>query len=136
MFHHPTIEKFRKNHYDKVYAIFRIAVGLLFVQHGLQKLFGVLGGSVAEPFTRMWLAGVIELFAGVIIAAGLLTTLVASLSTVYMVVVYIIGHADRALSPIANRGELALLYLLCFLFIAFEGAGPLSVDAAMCKDCK
>jgi putative oxidoreductase len=38
--------------------------------------------------------------------------------------------------PIANRGELALVYLAAFLFIMFEGGGKYSLDSKFCKQCK
>ena len=60
---------FAKQHEDKLYVLFRIIVGLLFFQHGLQKIFGLLGGTAANPFTQMWFAGVIELVVGAAITA-------------------------------------------------------------------
>ena len=45
--------------------LLRIVTGLLFAQHGAQKLFGWLGGRQAESlFSLMGLAGVLELFGG------------------------------------------------------------------------
>ena len=40
---------------DYAYFIFRVLVGLLFLQHGLQKLFGMFGGKSAELFSIMGL---------------------------------------------------------------------------------
>jgi putative oxidoreductase len=45
-----------------------------------------------------------------------------------MVIAYVRSHMFEGLMPIQNRGELALLYLLVFLFFAVRGAGPLSLD--------
>ncbi len=60
----------------QIYAVFRIVVGLMFAQHGAQKLFGLLGGfgeggGTAPLFSLMGLAGVIEFFGGFMIALGL-----------------------------------------------------------------
>jgi putative oxidoreductase len=60
-----------------------VVAGLLYLQHGSQKLFGVLGGFGGEPgataplFSLMGLAGVLEIFGGLAIALGLLTRPVA-----------------------------------------------------------
>ena len=54
------------NFSTQTYALMRIAVGFLFLCHGAQKLFGVLGGFGGQPgntaqlFSLMGLAGVIE----------------------------------------------------------------------------
>ena len=59
---------FKLNSYkDYLYFVFRVFVGLLFLQHGLQKLFGMfggLGGQSAELFSLMGLAGTIETLGG------------------------------------------------------------------------
>ena len=47
-----------------------------------------------------------------------------------MAVAYWLGHGTKALLPIANQGELAVLYCFVFLFIAAHGPGIWSVDAA------
>lgn len=133
--HHETIDTFRKQYHDHIYAVFRIFIGLLFMQHGAQKLFGVLGGSPAAAFSQMWFAGVIEFFGGLLIAIGLFTTWVALVSSVEMIVAYFTVHAPTALAPISNRGELAVLYFAAFLFIAFHGPNRFSLDAKLCKEC-
>ena len=35
--------------------------------------------------------------------------------------------------PLVNGGELAVIYCFIFLYFAFAGGGPLSVDRAMLK---
>lgn len=114
------------------HALLRIGAGLLFMQHGAQKLFGWLGGmggsgASAELFSLMGLAGVLEFFGGLLVALGVFTVPVAGLLVLQMVVAYFMGHASQALFPIQNGGELALLYALVFLFLAGHGAGPWSV---------
>lgn len=39
-------ERYPGTYAEKSYAVLRIGAGFLFLQHGLQKLFGVLGGQV------------------------------------------------------------------------------------------
>lgn len=118
------------------HVILRMASGLLFMQHGAQKLFGWLGGmggsgATAELFSMMGLAGVLEFFGGLLIVIGLLTRPVALVLALEMIAAYVMGHMSHALAPIQNGGELALLYAVVFLYFATAGAGRASVDARM-----
>jgi putative oxidoreductase len=117
-------------HADKVYAIFRIVAGFLFMCHGLQKVFGVLGGEKADLSTLGGFAGVIELTCGFLIMIGFLTSWAAFLASGTMAVAYFMVHQPMGTWPIQNKGELAALYAFAFLYIAARGAGPLSVAAA------
>ncbi|HEX7119189.1 MAG TPA: DoxX family protein [Longimicrobiales bacterium] len=121
-----------------VYAVVRIAAGLLFMEHGAQKLFGWLGGmgqpgATAELFSMMGLAGVLEFFGGLLIVLGLLTRPVAVVLVLEMLAAYAMGHMRQALFPVQNGGELALLYASIFALFAATGAGPASVDGALAR---
>ena len=123
------------------YAAFRIVAGLLFAQHGAQKLFGWLGGmgeggGSAAFLSLMFFAGLIEFFGGLLIAVGFKTSWAALLASGQMAVAYFMAHAPNALFPIQNRGELAVLYCFAFLYIASRGAGTLSVDSLFGKPKK
>jgi putative oxidoreductase len=116
---------------EQAYALLRIVAGFLFLWHGTQKLFGfpvAPGGEV--PAFVTYVAGPIELVGGSLIAIGLFTRWSAFLCSGQMAVAYWSFHALRALTPLENRGELAILYCFVFLFIAARGAGIWSVDAA------
>ncbi len=118
---------------DSLYSIVRILVGLLFLQHGAQKLFGVLGGSSVELISLMGLAGVIEFFGGLAIALGFFTRLAALISGLEMVVAYFMFHASKSLIPINNGGELAALFLLTFVLFLVYGAGKWSLEKNLLK---
>lgn len=113
---------------ESAYVLMRIFFGLLFLQHGAQKVFGLLGGGKVELVSQMGVAGIIEFFGGLAIVLGLFTQLVALICAAEMVVAYFMAHAFQALWPIQNRGELALLYLFGFLFIMSKGPGCCSLD--------
>lgn len=115
------------------YAALRIVSGFLFLFHGLQKLFGMYGGSVQTVGTLPWVAGVIELAGGVLILVGLFTSIAAFICSGEMAVAYFMAHAPKAFWPIQNQGELAALYCFVFLYIATRGGGPLSVDRMIRK---
>jgi putative oxidoreductase len=110
-------------------GVLRIVAGFLFMQHGLQKLFGWLGGRVVEPFSQLWFAGVLEVIGGPLIMLGLLTRPVAFVLAGEMVAAYLIGHAPRGPWPVRNGGVPALLFALIFLHLAAAGAGKLAVDS-------
>ena len=116
-------------------AVLRIGAGLLFMQHGLQKLFGMFGGFGGTPGATapldslMGVAGILELVGGALLVAGLFVRPVALILAIEMVVAYFKSHLPQGAVPIQNGGELALLYALVFAFLAARGAGPASVDA-------
>jgi putative oxidoreductase len=111
-----------------LYALLRIVAGLLFACHGAQKLFGVLGGQQASLMSQFGLAGVIEFGGGLLIAAGVFTSLVAFIASGEMAFAYFQAHAPRGTFPIQNGGELAVLYCFLFLYFAARGNGALSVQ--------
>lgn len=109
--------------------LLRIGAGLLFMQHGVQKLFGWLdGGQVAELVSQRGLAGVLEVFGGALIVMGVLTRPVALILAIEMLWAYLQAHLPRSFWPILNGGELAFLYFLIWTFIAANGGGAFSVD--------
>jgi putative oxidoreductase len=110
------------------YALLRIVSGLLFAQHGAQKLLGVLGGQQVSITSQFGLAGVIELVGGLMIAAGMFASLVGFIASGEMAVAYFQAHAPRGLWPVQNGGELAVLYCFLFLYIAARGNGVWSVQ--------
>lgn len=118
---------------DVVYAALRIVSGLLFAFHGLQKVFGVLTESQPPVGSQLWIGGMIELVAGLMIALGFLTVWAAFISSGTMAIAYIQYHwkgaFDSSFFPTINRGELAVIYAFLFLFIACRGAGIASIDA-------
>lgn len=118
------------------HAILRIGAGLLFMQHGAQKLLGWFGGvdgsgATVELVSQMGLAGVLELVGGLMIVIGLFTRPVAGILLLEMIAAYFIAHLPQGWVPIENQGELALLYALIWLYFAAAGAGPASVDRQM-----
>lgn len=120
------------------HALLRVGAGILFMQHGMQKLFGMFGGfgepgATAPLFSQMGLAGVLEVFGGLLIVIGLFTRPVAIVLMLEMIAAFFIAHFPRGGWPIENGGELPLLYALVFAFFATHGAGPFSVDERMTR---
>jgi putative oxidoreductase len=118
-------------HEARIYALFRLVVGLLFACHGAQKLFGALGGTKMTANPMMLVAGIIEFGGGLLIAIGLFASWAAFIASGEMAVAYFMVHAKGGFWPIVNKGELAVAYCFVFLYIAVRGSGPYSVDGAM-----
>lgn len=124
---------------DIALAALRVAAALMFVQHGVQKHFGLLlpdGQAFAggpDPFTMFWIAGTLEIAGGLLLAIGLFTRPVAFVLSGLMAFAYFIVHAPQNFWPTLNKGELAALY--CFVFLAFAavGGGRYSVDAMIAQ---
>jgi putative oxidoreductase len=116
------------------HAILRVAAGALFIQHGLQKLFGLLGGiqgGTVPLMSLMGLAGTLELVGGAMLVLGLFTRPVSAVLVLEMIVAYFKAHFPQGGWPIQNGGELALLYSAVFLFFVGNGAGAYSLDSMM-----
>jgi putative oxidoreductase len=113
---------------DLTLSLLRAVTGLLFLQHGAQKLFGALGGQAVPRVSLLGLAGVLEFFGGTLILFGLFTRPVALVLSGQMAVAYWMAHAPRGGLPIGNGGELAVLYCFVYLFLFANGGGGLSVD--------
>lgn len=121
-----------------VLGILRIVTGLLFMQHGFQKLFEFPdAGHNPGPFVLISLvgvAGILETFGGAAIVLGLFTRPVAFVLSGEMAVAYFLFHfanglnRPRGIFPVVNGGDLAILF--CFVFLYFVAAGPgrFSVD--------
>ncbi len=143
------MDRFVGKYAPHFYAVLRIVAGLMFALHGSQKLFGFPPSSrPAAPLNAlMAFGGVIEFVGGLMIAFGLLAGFAAFIASGMMAVAYFMAHASRGFSPvvggasspysqleliflpIANGGELAVLYCFIFLYIAARGSGVWSIDS-------
>ena len=121
----------------RMLAVLRIMTGLLFLEHGTQKLLNLpmrVNNGPMPPFGSMfWFQGVIELVGGLMIILGVFTRPVAFVLAGNMAVAYFMAHAPRGFYPITaggNGGELSILFCFVFLYFMMAGAGPWSVDDA------
>lgn len=113
-------------------GLLRIMTALLYMQHGLQKLFKFPdAGHHPGPFEIISLAGIggiLETFGGLAILLGVLTRPVAFVLSGQMAVAYFLFHLRNGLIlpkgyfPVVNGGDLAILF--CFVFLYFSVAGP------------
>ena len=117
-----------------IHSLLRVITGALFIQHGVQKLFGLLVSASQTwngpppVFSQFWFAGVLEVFGGILIVLGLFTRPVAFLLSGEMAVAYFQAHFPRNFWPVLNGGENVVLFCFVFLYLFATGAGPYSLD--------
>jgi putative oxidoreductase len=113
-----------------VLSLLRIVAALLFLEHGLAKLFGFpAASSMPAAFTLHWFAGLIEVAGGALLAVGLFSRFAAFIMAGEMAFAYFLGHAPHDFFPLLNRGDSAILFCFVFFYIVFAGPGPVSLDA-------
>lgn len=124
--------------------LLRVIIGLLFIGHGTQKLFGWFGGGGIAGTTKMqenlgivpaklwaWVAGLSETLGGLGLLLGLLTPIAAVLIIAVMLMAIIKVHWKNGIWN-TNRGfELNLTYLTVAAVIGFGGPGIYSLDYAL-----
>ncbi len=121
----PT-RPFMQRYQGETYELLRIVAGAMFSFHGMQKIFGVLAEWQPELGSQLWIGGIIELVAGLLLVFGFQTRIAAFIASGMMAVAYFQFHWKFQFGPeffpAINEGETALLYSFVFLYIATRGA--------------
>jgi putative oxidoreductase len=124
----------------------RVVTGLLLVPHGAQKLFGAFGGygveatgqffasSLGLPASLALLAGLIEFFGGIMLAAGLATRLIAALVFGMMAVATLLVHLPMGFFWTDGGFEYPLFWGLTALSFVLRGGGRYSLDAVIGRE--
>jgi putative oxidoreductase len=120
----------------------RVVVGVLFIGHGAQKLFGWFGGYGPKG-TGGWMesvgikpgvlmavfAGLLEFVGGALLTVGLFTPLAGIIIALAMIGAIIKVHFKNGVWITANGYEYTLVLLTVAVGIALIGAGDYSLDA-------
>ena len=124
----------------------RIALGLILIPHGAQKLFGWFGGMGYEKFVELfdklgykpavlWLTLVActEFVGGILLVFGLFTRLAALAVVIFMIVAV---NFTSAKGFFWTQGGLEYSLLIMFVALVFliRGAGCLSLDSRMRRE--
>jgi putative oxidoreductase len=122
--------------------IIRLVIGVLFIGHGAQKLFGWFGGyglkgtggwfesiGMKPGVTMALLAGLAELLGGILFTLGLLTPLAGIIIAGTMVIAIVKVHGPNGLWATSNGYEYNLILLAVAIGIALVGPGQYALDA-------
>ena len=119
---------------DYAWLAIRLALALVLVMHGWQKLAGGMDGFIAMldklsfpmPVVLAWLVALLEFFGGIAIAIGLCTRDVAAMVTIQFAIILI--FVKKFAFPMSDTD---ILVFGAALALALVGAGGMSVDAKM-----
>jgi putative oxidoreductase len=117
-------------------SLLRIVAALLFIAHGTQKLFGYPPGppyTGFPNFSMLGIAGMLEVFGGLLLLLGLFTRTTAFILSGEMAVAYFRAHAPRGFFPLLNGGEITVMFCFFFLYLVAAGPGPWSLDRLLSK---
>ncbi len=119
-------------------SILRIVTGLLFLEHGTQKLLGFPPMPAAMAAMHLpdnvkmilLIAGCIELVTGLLMTLGLFSRIAAFIASGEMAFAFWIGHVlqQHVFFPATNEGDAAVLFCFVFLYFASAGPGPWAVN--------
>jgi putative oxidoreductase len=128
----PNTARWRLALEPHMLSILRIMVGLLYMEHGLNKLFDFPPTPTHMPY-RLFslvpgLAGLLEMFGGLLITLGLYTRIVAFILSGEMAFAYFMVNEPRSFFPLLNGGDGTILYCFIFLYFAVVGGGAWSLD--------
>lgn len=124
----------------------RIPIGIIFLAHGAQKLFGWFGGYGLEGtggyfatlglqpgYFLALLAGSAEFFGGLALVLGFLVRPAAAALAFTMLVAIFAVHFEGGLFMANNGYEFALALLAASVTLLFNGGGRLSVDGRLAR---
>ena len=123
----------------RVLSVVRIVTGLLYLQHGLNKLFNFPPTPTHVPYVENMfslvpgVAGLIEVFGSLLLILGLFTRPVAFIMSGEMAIAYFYAHLPRNLFPLLNAGDSVILYCFIFLYLFVAGGGCWSVDQLLSR---
>nr|WP_295974761.1 DoxX family protein [uncultured Bacillus sp.] len=124
--------------------IIRLVIGILFIGHGAQKLFGWFGGhglqgtggwfesiGMKPGVTMAIFAGSAELIGGILFALGLLTPLAALMIAGTMLMAIVKVHGANGLWVTSNGYEYNLTLIAVAVGVALIGPGQYAIDALL-----
>jgi putative oxidoreductase len=120
----------------RLLSFLRIMAALLFMEHGLMKIFGFPAPQpgVPDPLPMILVvAAWLEIVGGALLALGLFTRPVAFVLSGEMAAGYFMAHFPKSFFPALNGGDAAILFCFVFLYLAAAGPGPWSLDATVRK---
>lgn len=125
---------------DFALLLTRVVVAVFMLTHGYPKLMKLLAGGeikFADPFgvgatISLILVVFAEFFCSILVGLGIISRLATIPLIVTMSVAAFVAHGA---DPFGKK-ELALLYLVIYIFLLFAGSGKFSVDYLISRKSK
>lgn len=133
---------------DIALLLLRAMIGVVFITHGSQKLFGAFGGGGLDAAANAMagfglkpgrffavLAGISEFSGGLLLLVGLLTPLAGLIITGVMIVAIAVSTGERGFIVLGGLGyEYNLVLIAIALALVLAGPGRLSIDSQLGLD--
>ncbi len=129
-----------KNMLPAALLILRITVGIIFIAHGAQKVFGTFGGPGIKGFSESlstmgftmpifwaWIVALSEFLGGLFLIAGIIPRISAGLIGITMIVAILKVHGPNGLFSSQGGFEYQLMLLAVSICIVLLGAGKYSL---------
>ena len=144
----PALGRIYESIRPATHTILRVTMGLFFVPHGAQKLFGWFHGRPIEEYVKgfgrmgefwanpgwVYYIGCLEFFGGLLLAIGLLTRVVAIQLVCFMAMAAFVANAPRGWFWTQGGIEAPLTWgIVCFV-ILIHGGGAWSVDRVIGRE--
>lgn len=132
---HPAVR-------DAALLLFRVVIGLVFISHGVDKVFMTGMDATVESFTSMgipapqllaWLTAIGELLGGAMVVIGLLTTLCAALLALIPAGALYFVHMGNGIFAAEGGIEFVVVLIAALLMIIVFGAGRASLDGVLSR---
>lgn len=122
---------------DLSLLVLRVAVGAVFLAHGIQKFQGGVDGvagffdKIGIPFASMmaWVVTIVETVGGGMLILGLSTQLSAALLAFIMIVAVVMVKASKGF---ISGYELDVALFASSVALMLQGAGKYSIDSKIC----
>ncbi len=115
--------------------VLRLALGIMFLAHGLQMAFGLFGGSGVKGFSQMlsglgfapamfwsYIASYTVLFGGLLVIIGVQTRLAATLLLIFILTAAIKVHLDKGF--FLSNGGFEYTFIIAAICLALILLGP------------
>lgn len=116
------------------HLLLRIVLGIVFIVHGVQKVFGLFGGSGLEKWSSYMatfsipkpiaiLVAVAEVLFGITILLGIFTKVSSIIAFIFMLFAMFMVHTKNGFFVQKNGYEYALVLAIASLSLFFTGGG-------------
>lgn len=122
-------------------VVIRVVLGVIFVAHGSQKLFGAFGGGGIDGTAQFlgslglapaafwaWILAIAEFFGGLALGLGFLTRIASALIVINMLVAIALVHGKKGFFFTAGGFEYNLALIAMAVSLMISGPGRLAVD--------